>query len=164
MEQYALYLVIKKLINELGYNFKVSFNDFDTNADEVIGIYVRGGNTPEYRELSTGKYYNFSSRIQILIQSGLSKNSLLKCLDLSSKIREVLTSDSNNIISQVDTLKCIDGKIIEDKNNTLVGETVDLGISKSKLIGDIGIKDKTPQNRSIYSINLLFDYFIIIGG
>ena len=42
MEQYVLYLVLKEIAKQLDSNFNYSFNDMDSNADNVCGIYIKG--------------------------------------------------------------------------------------------------------------------------
>jgi hypothetical protein len=165
LEQYCLYLVLKDLINNIGFNYKISFNDYDINSDNIIGILFKSGNNPKYRELSTGKYYSYTNRVQLIIQSSYSKDSLIELLNLIYKIREVLTSDINNKKYKVSSVKYIAGKFSLINNNTNIdGEDVYVTISKTHLIGDVDFKSKTSQTRSIYSLNLMFDYFINIGG
>lgn len=164
MEQYALYLILKDIINKLGYNFKISFNDYDINGDNIIGILFKSGNNPEYRELSTGKYYGYSNRIQLVIQSSYTKDSLITTLNLIKNIRDILTSDILNNIYKVDSLKYIANKIIEVDTNNSEGDDVYVGVTKTHLIGDVDFKGKTSQTRSIYSLNLNINYFLKIGG
>lgn len=164
MEQYALYLVLKDIINSLGYNFSISFNDIDINGDEVIGILIKSGSNPKYRELKTGEYAGYSNRVQILVQSSYDKGSLFSTLNLTEKIRDVLTSDVNNNIYKLRSLRYIGNKLSEVKNNSTEGEEVSLGISSTHLVGDVDFKGKTSQTRSIYSLNLLINYYITLGG
>ena len=58
MEQYILYLALKEMVNSLNNNFKCSFNDMDSNKDNVVGIYIKGAEPSTYRTLKDGKYYN----------------------------------------------------------------------------------------------------------
>lgn len=163
MEQYALYLVIKKLIKDAGFSGSITYNDYDSNKDNVVGVIIKGGSSPKYRELGHGKYYGFTSRVQILMQSGLSKNSLINALELSSKVREVLTSDVLNNIYQPTGIHEVQGKLkLIEKNSTEEGNIVNLGISSTHMIGDIDFKGKTGQTRSVYSLNMLINYFIYI--
>ena len=164
MEQYCLYLVLKDIINKLGYNYKISFNDYDINGDNIIGILFKSGNNPKYRELSTGKYYGYTNRVQLVIQSSYNKDSLVELLNLIYKIREVLTSGINNKRYKVNSVKYIAGIFSLINNDNIDGDDVYVTISKTHLIGDVDFKSKTSQTRSIYSINLMFDYFINIGG
>lgn len=165
MEQYALYLMLKDVINKLGYNYKISFNDYDINSDDVIGILFKSGNNPKYRELSTGKYYGYANRVQILIQSGYSKDSLFKLLNTISDIRNVLTSDINNIEYRIDSLKYIDNTIVDNSDNSYsTGDDVVVGITSTHMIGDVDFKLKDGQNRSVYSLNLMINYYIKLGG
>lgn len=160
MEQYALYLVLKDLITKLGYDFKISFNDYDINGDNVIGIMFKSGANPEYRELSTGKYYGYANRVQILVQSSYSKISLVDTLNLIQEIREVLTSGISNNSYKVDALKYTNGKIVSKTEDVDYGQDVLVGITSTHLIGDVDFKSKSSQNRSLYSLNLLFKYYI----
>lgn len=163
MEQYALYLVLKEIISKLGYDFKISFNDYDINGDNIIGILFKSGSNPKYRELSTGKYYDYTNRVQLVIQSSYSKSSLIDTLNLIKNIRDVLTSSVLNNIYLVNTLRCRDNKITDSITDNS-GDEVYVGITKTHLIGDTDFKGKTSQTRSIYSLNIMFDYFIKIGG
>lgn len=169
MEQYALYLYLKSIINNLGYKFKITFNDYDINGSNIVGILFKSGPSPKYRELNTGKYYGNTSRVQILVQSGTSKDSILKSLDLVSKLREILTT---SIINNKYTITSSEvgqnsdqfsSQFNLDENN----ESDDLGyvlVTDVHLIGDVDFKGKTSQARSIYSLNLLINYYYTYGG
>lgn len=163
LEQYALYLVLKDIINKLGYGFEISFNDYDINGDNIVGITFKSGNNPKYRELSTGKYYGYTNRVQFTIQSGNTKSSLLNTLNLIGDIREVLTSSIINNKYIVSSLRCIDGKITEDIDGNS-GEEVYVWVTNVHLIGGADFKGKTSQTRSIYTINTMFEYYVQIGG
>ena len=164
LEQYALYLVLKDIINKLGYGFEISFNDYDINGDNIVGITCKDGNTPKYRELSTGKYYGCTNRVQFIIQSGITKSSLINTLNLISNIKEILTSNIINNKYIVSSLRYIDGKIIENTNDKS-GEDVYVWVTKIHLIGGGNdFKGKTSQTRSIYAINTMFEYYVQIGG
>ena len=162
MEQYALYLVIKEIIDNLGYNFKTSFNDYDINGDNVIGIIFKGGTNPQYRELSTGKYYGYTNRVQLIIQSGYTKASLLNTLSILKNIRDILTSGIINKVYRAGSMRNSGGRLFINDNsgNDNSGNEVYVWITRTHLIGDVEFKSKSSQTRSIYSINMMFEYFI----
>lgn len=154
MEQYILYLALKEIVNSLNNNFKCSFNDMDSNKDNVVGIYIKGAEPSTYRTLKDGKYYNTINRVQFLIQGGLDNNSLLNCLNLSTMIKESLPA-TYNLYKNI-AVKERDSKIlnINIKDNNVVN----LLIIKIDLMSDIISLGKSEQGRPRYSINFKVTY------
>lgn len=151
MEQYALYLVIKDLCKSLTDKFVFSFNDMDFNKENVAGIYIRGSTPSSYRSLMSGSYYNKSCRMQILLQGGLSGNSIIEMLKLSSNIREALVVLSN--------------KRFDIPDNSFAGyiKGGSILITLIKLLGDVSFVGKSEQGLPRYSLNFKIDY-TLIGG
>lgn len=151
MEQYALYLVIKDLCKSLTDKFVFSFNDMDFNRENVAGIYIRGSTPSSYRSLMSGSYYNKSCRVQIILQGGLSGNSIIEMLKLSSNIREALVVLSN--------------KRFDIPDNPFAGSIKggSILITLIKLLGDVSFVGKSEQGLPRYSLNFKIDY-TLIGG
>lgn len=158
MEQYVLYLVLKELVKEFNSQFKYSFNDMDSNADNVAGIYIKGAEPSQYRTLSDGQYYNIINRVQFLIQGGLDNDSLMNCLRLGSNLKDALISASNRYIIAPSKIGCNeDGQIvITEDGQTLQSITVVL--TKVDLLSDLVSLGKSEQGKPRYSINFKINY------
>lgn len=163
MEQYALYLALKSIIVGLGGNYKYSFNDMDLNGKNVAGIFIKGAEPSEYRAVASGKYYNYSSRVQILIQGDNNNSSLMDMLGHISKVRETLIVASNGIYNTTPQIKWIDGEIQYNSDGTLQGDDVYVRLNKVDLLGEVDFKGKTGQGLPKYSLNLKV-YYSIQGG
>ena len=159
MEQYALYLLMKDQVNSLDENFTCSFNDMDFNKPNVVGIYVRGGNTPRYREISTGKYFNYTARVQFIIQGDNSKESLMTTMGLASSLRNALVSSSNLEFSVRDQVKWVEGGIVYDPEDKLGGSDISVVLVRVSLMGEVNFKGKTTQGLPKYSINFYVEYY-----
>lgn len=147
MEQYVLYVLIKNIIKDLTDNkYSVSFNDMDFNKPESIGIYIKGGEVPKYRNLSTGNYFNFIHRVQIVLQGNNTNEGLFGVLDAATKIR-------NYMVVQNNTLHTVnDPKLGEDD--------IDIQIGLVKLLGETNFNNKTSQGLPVYSINFKIQYYV----
>lgn len=158
MEQYVLYLVLKEIAKELNSNFEYSFNDMDSNKDNVAGIYIKGAEPSQYRTLKDGVYYNIINRVQFLIQGGLDNNSLMNSLRLGSNLKETLIRASNRYIIAPSKIGVDeDGQIkIQEDGETLQGLTVVL--TKVDLMSDLVSLGKSEQGRPRYSINFKINY------
>lgn len=160
MEQYALYLVMKKEVLKLSNDFKCSFNDMDFNKPNVVGIYVRGGNTPNSRELGTGKYYNYTARVQFIIQGDNSKQSLMSVLDIASRLRTALETSSNRVIVlSNEEVKWVNGKIVYDPKNELVGNDIEVVLCSVGLMGEVSFHGKNQMGLPKYSLNIYVNYY-----
>lgn len=160
MEQYALYLVMKDQVKTIDSNYKCSFNDMDSNAPKVIGIYVKSGGTPRKREISTGKYFNYTARVQFLIQGDNSKDSLMTTMQLASSLRNTLICDSNLVKDINEQVKWVDGKCVYDPTNKLGGSDIQVTLCKVSLLGEVDFKGKTGQGLPKYSINFRIEYYL----
>lgn len=159
MEQYALYLVLKDQVKNLDSTYKCSFNDMDSNATGVVGIYVKSGGTPRRREISTGEYYNYSARVQFIIQGDNTKESLMSTMNLASSLRKALIRDSNLEFIVNEQLKWVDGNIVYDPTNKLGGNDISVLLIKVSLLGEVDFKGKTTQGLPKYSINFRVEYY-----
>lgn len=147
MEQYALYILLKNIIKEINSNYSISFNDMDFNKENSIGIYIKGGEVSNYRDLSDGRYYNYIARVQFMLQGGKTLDSLERVLYTGSNLRDRLITMSNtshNILA--------DNKIIHDN--------LKLSLGLVKLLGDVNFDSKTSQGLPKYSINFKINYYI----
>lgn len=158
MEQYVLYLVLKDMIKDFNSNFKYSFNDMDSNEDNVCGIYIKGAEPSEYRTLSDGEYYNIINRVQFLIQGGLDNDSLMNCMRLGSKIKETLIRASNRyIIAPSKIGKDGDGQIVIATDGQTL-ECLTVVLTKVDMMSDLVNIGKSEQGRPRYSINFRINY------
>lgn len=158
MEQYVLYLVLKEIAKELDSGFGYSFNDMDSNADNVAGIYIKGAEPSQYRTIGSGEYFNIVNRVQFLIQGGLDNDSLMRCLKLGSKLKDNLIRASNRYI-------IAPSKIGKDENGQIViateGQTLEsltVVLTKVDLLSDLVSLGKSEQGRPRYSINFKINY------
>lgn len=158
MEQYVLYLVLKEIAKQLDSNFKYSFNDMDSNADNVCGIYIKGAEPSQYRALSGGEYYNIINRVQFLIQGGLDNNSLMNSLRLGSNLKDTLIRASNRyIIAPSKIGKDEDGQIVIATDGQTL-ESLTVVLTKVDLLSDLVNIGKSEQGRPRYSINFRINY------
>lgn len=164
MEQYALYLVLKKILNEISEVFRVSFNDMDFNKGNVCGIYIKAGEPSEYRLLGSGDYLNHSARVQFLFQGSLNNQTLFTMLDAASKLRETLCRSCNRTIVAPPNIRWVDGElaVVNDDVPVEEGEEVTVTISLIALLGEVDFKGKSEQGIPRYSLN--FKIYYSIGG
>jgi len=158
LEQYVLYLVLKDIVNSINDTFKTSFNDMDSNKDNVVGIYIKGSEPSKYRSLADGRYLNIVNRVQFLIQGGLDKNSLMNSLKLASKIRKSLITTCNATIEAPSQIAIRDDEIIVDNDNT--ESSVEVIITKFDILGDVTSLGKSEQGKPRYSINFRVNYTV----
>lgn len=162
MEQYILYLVLKDIIRGLDSSYKISFNDMDENGVDCIGIYIKGAEPSLYRELGTGNYYNYTSRVQILLQCDNTKDSLMKLLSFITRIRSTLILTSNLLYNIPPGI--IDENTAQNFNtNTTKKDEAKLGLSSVSLLGETDFNGKSGQGKARYSLNFRINYFIIGG-
>lgn len=172
MKQYVLYLILKEICKTLNSNFKYSFNDMDSNAADVVGIYIKGGETSNIRTLAKGEYFNSINRVQFFMQGDISKDSLMSLLQFGSDIKNSLITMSNSFTQAPKGLKSdgsygigldVNGNIVlEDKFNTTELTPLVLKISKVDMVGDLNSLGKSEQGRPRYSINFKITYEV--GG
>ena len=160
MEQYALYLVMKSKLSEIDNTIKASFNDMDSNKGNVCGIYVKSGGTPRNREIATGKYFNYTARVQFLLQGDNSKESLMNMMNIASCLRNTLICDSNLVKDVNEQVKWVDGKCVYDPTNKLGGSDIQVTLCKVSLLGEVDFKGKTGQGLPKYSINFRIEYYL----
>lgn len=162
MEQYVLYLILKELAKELDNNFKYSFNDMDSNADNVCGIYIKGAEPSQYRTLKEGVYCNTVNRVQFLIQGGLDNNSLMSSLSLGSKLKDALIRASNRyIIAPPEVGYDEEGNIVKAKTGEILNR-ITVVLTKVDMLSDLVNIGKSEQGRPRYSIN--FKIYYELGG
>lgn len=158
MEQYVLYLVLKEIAKQLDSNFDYSFNDMDSNADNVCGIYIKGAEPSQYRTLSDGEYYNIINRVQFLIQGGLDNDSLMNSLRLGSNLKDTLIRASNRYIDAPSKIgKDGDGQIVPATDEETL-ECLTVVLTKVDLLSDLVNIGKSEQGRPRYSINFRINY------
>lgn len=148
MEQYILFVVLKDIIKDLSDNkYAMTFNDMDFNKPNSIGVYIKGGEVSQYRELSTGNYYNYINRVQLVLQGDRTNESLVSLLKLATRIRSYMVLLSNASLD-----------VPENKNIEEQGQKIQFGLVK--LLGEVNFNNKTSQGLPVYSINFKFQYTI----
>lgn len=162
MEQYALYLSLRYLINSLNANYKTSFNDMDLNKGGVVGVYIRGAEPSDYRDLASGEYYNYSARVQLLFQCENNQDKLLEMLGLISKVRSALVRASNSINPTLPVIRYLEREIIKGQPETQEQE-IKVRYNLTRLLGEVEFKGKTGQGLSMYSLNIKI-FYNIEGG
>lgn len=162
MEQYALYLVLKDIINELGIEQSITFNDMDDNGHNCIGIYVKGDIPTSYRNISTGNYYNYSARVQVLMNGDLSNDGLMGLLSNASLIRDKLVTMNNTVHECSDKVTILDGSLVYNRLDDVNGIGVVVRLSTVSLLGEVRFEGKNSQGLPRYSIN--FKIYYSIGG
>lgn len=165
MEQYALYLILRDIVASTGCMFKCSFNDMNSNADNVTGIYIKGAEPSSYRTLGDGEYYNIINRVQFLIQGGLDNSSLMSCLRLGSDLKNTLIKSSNKIINATDKIGLDGDSRIILSSDVTAGQkltSIKVILAKVDMLSDLVNIGKSEQGRPRYSINFRIHYEI--GG
>lgn len=164
MEQFALYLVLKELCKEMDTSYKYSFNDMDSNADNVVGIYIKGAEPSEYRTVANGEYHNIINRVQFLIQGGICADSLMNSLRLGSNIKHTLIKTFNKYIIVPSKLGInTNGEIkVVGETEGEVLESFSIVLTKVDMLSDLVNIGKSEQGRPRYSINFKIKYEI--GG
>lgn len=162
MEQYIVFLWIKSLLKSLNSGIAVSYNDMDFNASNVCGVYIKGADVTRYRELATSKYMNLTCRAEIVIQGGLTSDSLFNCLDLLDKFRSTAVLACNTLI-YVPEVIYVNGGLSLASGAEEDGSAVYLFISKASLLSDINFLGKNTQGKPMYSLNLKIDFKIKKG-
>lgn len=149
MEQFALYLILKNIIKDIDIDNKytISFNDMDFNKPYSLGIYVKGGEVSQYRQLGTGQYLNYVNRVQLIIQGDRSNEGLADTLRIASKIRNTFVILNNKNIDV-------------PENSFFEGQTLQIQLGLVKLLGEVNFNNKTAQGLPVYSINFKFNYFL----
>lgn len=164
MEQYALYLALKNIIMEMMEGFKCSFNDMDSNASNVVGIYVKGGEPSIYRELGTGVYINSVARVQFLVQGGQTNDSLMSVLELMDKLKKAMSKAFNRIEDVSSQLTIVDGVLMRKTPDSSDDFPVEVMILSTKLLGEADFLGKSGQGLPRYSLNIKFEYNIKGGN
>ena len=164
MEQYALYIALKSIVQAIDSSFAYSFNDMDSNKGNVASITIKGGEASNYRTLAKGQYFNHNSRPQFLMQADLNEDSLQNMLSVNSKIIKTLMLASNTFIDVSSKLGITTAgdivKVTTANQTSLRGLTV--VILQVDISGDPVYVGKSEQGRPRYSINMRIKYGI--GG
>lgn len=157
MEQFALYLFLKSIVNSIDDSIKCTFNDMDFNKPNSCGIYIKGSEQSSYRDIATGHYFNYGARVQFLLQGANSEDSLFNILNVASKIRDTLVLSCNKLYD-IDTKVHMmqDGTIIIDNEST--EDNISVRIILIHLLGEVDFKGKTTQGLPKYSINFKILY------
>lgn len=163
MEQYALYLALKQMLKDLNGEFKYSFNDMDINGENIVGVFVRGGESPRRRELKTGKYYNLSARVQFLVQGKNDKVSLMNVTKLSSDIRNTLSTTFNRYIRVLSQVRMVNGELVYTESGEEIAEEeqAQVLVISTSLLGEVDFKGKTAQGKPMYSLNFKILYTVL---
>lgn len=164
MEQFALYLALKNIILGLGLNYKISFNYMDINEKNVAGIFVKGAEPSIYRSVASGDYFNFVSRVQILLQGDDNHDSLMLLLHHISKIKTTLIRSCNCVYNTQKQLRMLNGAVVYDPDGALSGDDVFVRLVNVDLLGEVDFKGITSQWSPKYSINFKITYSIQGGN
>lgn len=160
MEQYALYLALKMILQQWqGQAFTFGFNDMDANADFDCGIYVSGEAPGTARDMQ-GNYYNRLARVQFLAQSDLSHEGNLATAGFMGFIRNTLPTTLNKTCTVTGVgIDSVTGFVVQDPEGSL-----SVGIVVCDIAHDTIPLGKNSQGRQRYSLNALVTYTIIHGG
>lgn len=162
MRQYGLYCAIKDIINDKDSDYKITFNDMLDDAENYIGVYIRGGLNATYRRLSDGSYVNKRDRVQLVMQSGRSKASVIKLNRLGNYIIDRFPTLNNyNIL--LDTGKCgynSQHEFILASEDEEIVNAAELVILRTDPQSGLIMAGKNEQGLSKYSINFVVEYYI----
>ena len=163
MEQYALYLVIKEIAQQINNKIKYTFNDMDSNKGNVCGIYIKVAEPSEYRGISDGKYFNNIVRVQLLIQSDLSTNSYFECFECLSSVRDAIIG-TYNVYRDVSPTKVgfSEGGELKYNDGTEQLKPAKVIITNANLLSDIINVGKSEQGKQRFSINIKVSYKIML--
>lgn len=160
MEEDALYLVIKQLINSIDSGFKVRHNNLIMTEKNSVRVTITSGYDSGKRSLSDGHYYNRGSRVQVLVQSGDDLSSLHRAKYLVSKLIDTLSMASNKQYIIQSSLAWEDNELVYKEGVT--DSNVKVNILKSDKIGSVTFEGKTSERLQRYSINFNIQYSV--GG
>lgn len=90
-----LYYVLRDYIKNENYTY--SFNDYDENLENSIGLIFRDG-LNQYRDLSTGLSINECLRVQIVGIAGKTKNSIVSMNSYLQEVKEKLEILNNKTL------------------------------------------------------------------
>ena len=164
MEEYALYCYIRDIIKNITSDFVISHNDYDLNGNNIIGVVTSGGMTPEYRNLKSGEYYNYNTRMQLILQSSLDKDDLFKLLELLSKLRLIFSASCINQPTLIKDVVFKDGSLVRYSDQLEEYSDCILTISRTGMIGEARFRGKTSQGKPIYVMNYNINYYFEQGG
>lgn len=163
MRQYGLFCGIKQIIKEYTSDYNITYDDMNDDKENSIGVYIRGGLNGTYRKLSTAEYVNKRDRVQIIIQSGRSKESVIKSRELGNKIEDRFPTLFNTEIL-LDKDKCGYNSehefIIKEKGDEEELTQAALVINKTDPQSGLIMAGKTEQGLSRYSINFIVEYYL----
>lgn len=162
MEQFALYLVLRDLFKKWGVALSPSFNDVDSNGRNVMGVFIRSGGASKYRNIASGKYYNYSSRVQVLLYGDLSSNSLMDVLSAAGIIRNNIVQENNSEHLITSKFRFNDGNLVYVGSEEELSEDVIVRFARVSLLSEVSFVGKTTQGVPRYSLNFKVNYSI--GG
>lgn len=164
MRQYGLYLGIKSIIQELGCPYsKIYYNDRDEIEEGIAAIYVRSGLLSKYRKLSDASYVNKIDRVQIILQTGRTKEAILGGMSFGSKLEDKLPMIFNRNLTLDNTkIHFVNGQLtdIQDTSDTDIVKNAVLTIVRIDPQSGLINMGKTEQGLTLYSINVTINYGI----
>ena len=162
MSSYGLYLCFKQLLEECGCPSTVdkTYNNMELSKENKCGIYVRNWILPNERSLGTGEYMRDMKTVQLLLNSGSDKESMLQYENLMDNIHRKLPTIFNRSF-ELDKNKIgwdESGNIVYDKKSIVNGLRINF-IRLTPLTGVINL-GRAPQGFTRYSCQYMVEFCI----
>lgn len=161
MRQYALYLALKELLTELGCPYSaIYYNDRDELKEGAVSIYVRSGVLSKLRRLADGYYIGKYDRVQLVIQTGRTKEEILQGMEFGNKLEDKLPGIFNKDIAIPSNKLVMTSDGIEISSTVVTGDPFNLTILQTNPQSGLISMGKTEQGLSLFSINIIVNYDI----
>ena len=161
MRQYCLFLAVKQILSELGCPASTpTYNSMSAVEEDACGVYVRGGILPRGRNLATGQYLRKADRVQLLMQTGKDKGSILNWEVFLHKVEDEMPCVFNRYFDLDRTKVGFDenGNMTTDVNNIVSGVRV-MFVRTDPQSGVLNI-GRSSQGLTRYSCNYVIEYSI----
>lgn len=161
MRQYCLFLAITQLISEMGCPAtNPTYNSMNPVEEDACGVYIRGGILPRGRSLATGRYLRKADRVQLLLQTGRTKESILSWENFVRNIEDRMPEVFNRSFELASTKIGFDsvGNFTTNTNDIVTGVRV-MFMRTDPQSGVLNI-GRSSQGLTRYSCNYVIEYSI----
>ena len=162
MHQYGLFTWLKEKLQTFNPALTaITFNDVDSNGDNVCGIYVKG-DSPQVRSLATMSYGNQVARVEFMQVCSLDNNSLMTAQQTLSDFADSIVQEAANTY-ELDTSKVgtdpATGKVVYAQPESVLSPAYLTLIRVDALSGVLYI-GKTSQGKPQVSLNFRIIYSV----
>lgn len=156
MLQLILFYWLKSIIDDLDDEYTVRFNDisYSTINAKQAGIYVRGGIPYKKRILDTGETVNDFARVQVLLQTPPSTDSMVNMLNIADRLKSLIATTNNVLVNVQGFVNTAEGISYSGSSE----DSVKLLIIKADTISSVMLEGRTSQDAIRYSMNFEMVY------